>query len=124
MGAKRPKQPKSGPYVATFVDSTKDGATWEIVCAKFTVGKLFEGHPYDSGKVRFSLNRLLWSGPFPTGYPKNPDAVLTHDGGPYDSLQEALDKAAERAEALKAWRRKRAEAIEWMDRTDSREWKP
>jgi len=56
------------------------------------------------GQSTFTLTPLVWAGPWPKGYPKNPEGALVFDGGPFDSHQATLDKFAAQADALIAWR--------------------
>jgi hypothetical protein len=98
----------SGEYTATFENPPNPWPTWLIRRRGVLVGEMWCSNVYDKRRGQFcwSLNKLVWAGPFPEGYPKNPDAALVFDGGPFDNYQTALDRFAAQANALIAWREK------------------
>lgn len=71
------------------------------------VGSLFEDRAYGWGRVRYSLTKLVWSGPLPKGVsdPRSEHYGMAFDGGPFDGHETALRAFVQAAERLKAWRR-------------------
>jgi len=92
---------------AKFAGDNQVGARWKICRNGKRIGAMIDGprSGYGWGRPRYSLRELVWDGPFPTGYPKNPEGALTFDSGPIDDgYQSALVQAAKQADALIAWR--------------------
>lgn len=102
----------SGEYVAAFEPSPDHlWPTWIIRRRDVLVGEMWCSTVYDRerGQLHWTMSHLVWNGnPFPTGYPKNPDAALVFDGGPFptEDIQKALDRFAAQADKLIAWRGK------------------
>jgi hypothetical protein len=105
-----PSVVRSGEYEARLVTdhNMECVVLWHIFRHETLVGDLRCDLYYSRtvGKLRWSLNHLVWSGPFARGYPKNPDGALVFDGGPLpaNDWQKALDRFAAQADALIAWR--------------------
>lgn len=105
-----PKRLRVGRFTAMFRGVDGPVARWEIYFEGKVVGVMHEGDAYGWGKPCFSLNRLVWAGPFPEDCSdsRSPNYGMCFDGVAFGSYRECLEAFVKSATRLMDWRRKHA----------------
>jgi hypothetical protein len=92
-----PKRFVSGNYTAELDERQLPHVIMWVVRDEHgnLIGGIWSNDYYEGGRFSFSVNHLVSNGkPYPEGYPKNGDAALCFDGGPFRTHQWCLDRLA------------------------------